>query len=60
MSDATLNPGSEHIVTIVDIGFGGEGIARINGQVIFVPFVITGEKVRVKLKVARKNSSQQT
>ncbi|MDZ4814736.1 MAG: class I SAM-dependent RNA methyltransferase [Verrucomicrobiota bacterium] len=56
MSDATLNPGSEHIVTIVDIGFGGEGIARINGQVIFVPFVITGEKVRVKLKVARKNS----
>lgn len=34
---------------ITDIAFGGEGIARYEGVVIFVPFVALGEKVRVKI-----------
>ena len=30
---------------IVDIAFGGKGVARQNGKVIFVPFTIDGETV---------------
>lgn len=45
----------EYIVKIVDNGFGGEGIAKIEGQVIIVPGAMKGEKVRIKiLKVTTK------
>lgn len=38
------------IVEIEKIVFGGDGLARLlNGKVIFVPFVIPGEKVKVKI-----------
>lgn len=40
---------------IVDNGFQGEGIAKIDGQVVFVPETIKGEKVKIKiLKVTSK------
>ena len=37
----------EYIVDIVDNGFEGEGIAKIEGFTIFIPNAIKGEKVRV-------------
>lgn len=37
----------EYIVDIVDNGFEGEGIAKIEGFAIFVPNAIKGEKVRI-------------
>ena len=37
----------EYIVEIIDNGFEGEGIAKIDGFTIFVPNSIKGEKVRV-------------
>ncbi len=40
-------------VTIVDIAFGGEGVARTDGLVVFIPFVAPGEQVRVEV-VERK------
>ena len=37
----------EYIVDIIDNGFEGEGIAKIDGFTIFIPNAIKGEKVKV-------------
>ena len=42
-----MKKNDEFVVTIDDVGFNMEGIAHIDGQTIFVPFVIPGEKVKV-------------
>ena len=44
-----IKKNQEYEVEIIDNGFEGEGIARINGKVIFVPGAIKGEKVRIKI-----------
>ena len=41
--------GDEIVLDLVDNAFGGEAVGRINNLVIFVPFAIKGEKVRVKI-----------
>ncbi len=41
--------------SVIDIGSNGEGIIKDEGQVVFVPFAITGEEVEYKvLKVDKK------
>lgn len=45
----------EYIVEIIDNGFEGEGIAKIDGFTIFVPNSIKGEKVRVLIVKALKS-----
>ena len=37
----------EYIVEIIDNGFNGEGIAKIDGYTIFVPNAIKGEKAKI-------------
>ena len=37
----------EYIVDIIDNGFQGEGIAKIDGFTIFIPNAIKGEKVKI-------------
>lgn len=37
----------EYIVDIIDTGFQGEGIAKIDGLTIFIPNAIKGEKIRI-------------
>ncbi len=37
----------EYVVEIIDNGFEGEGIAKIDGYTIFVPNAIKGEKVKI-------------
>ena len=37
----------EYIVEIIDNGFQGEGIAKIDGLTIFIPNAIKGEKIKV-------------
>lgn len=50
-----IKKNEEYIVEIIDNGFQGEGIAKIDGQVVFVPGAIKGEKVKIKiLKVTSK------
>ncbi|HEY1173635.1 MAG TPA: class I SAM-dependent RNA methyltransferase [Verrucomicrobiae bacterium] len=49
-----LKPGSRHVVTVQDVAFGGEGVARLDEFVIFVPFVLTGEEVEVELTEVKK------
>lgn len=39
---------------VVDIAFGGEGVARHGEFVIFVPFVITGERVEAEIIELKK------
>lgn len=49
-----LAPGSKVSVTIADIAFGGEGVARLEEFVIFVPFVMVGEEVEVEITEVKK------
>ena len=38
-------------LTIQDVGFGGDGVGRTpEGQAVFVPFTMTGERVRVRVE----------
>lgn len=39
----------ELIVDIIDNGFQGEGIAKIDGMTVFIPNSIKGEKVKIKI-----------
>ncbi len=41
-------------LTIVDIAFGGEGVARLDDFVIFVPFVLVGEEVEAEVTELKK------
>lgn len=47
--------GQRVIVTITDIAFGGEGVGRWNGFVVFVPFVALGEEVEAEVIDPRKH-----
>ena len=55
-SDAppALNVGDRVELTIDDMAFGGEGVGRIDGFVVFVPFVISGETVLVEITEKKK------
>jgi tRNA/tmRNA/rRNA uracil-C5-methylase (TrmA/RlmC/RlmD family) len=50
-----LSVGARLSVTIEDIAFGGEGVARVGGFVIFVPFVLAGETVEIEITDVKKN-----
>jgi len=40
---------AELTLEITDIAYGGDGIGRHDGRVVFVPFTIPGEQVRVRV-----------
>ncbi len=44
-----VDEGDELVVTIEDIGSKGDGIARIDGFVVFVPDIEVGETVRIEV-----------
>jgi tRNA/tmRNA/rRNA uracil-C5-methylase (TrmA/RlmC/RlmD family) len=56
-SDKTLmlTVGQRFEVSINDIAFGGEGVARVADLVVFVPFVLVGEEVEVEVTEVKKN-----
>lgn len=41
--------------TITDIAFGGEGVTRVDGVVVFVPFVLEGEEVEIEITEVKRN-----
>ena len=51
----TLKKNDELEVTIERLGINGEGIATYNGKVIFVPFALSGERVKIHI-INDKNS----
>lgn len=50
-----IKKNEEYIVDIIDNGYEGEGIAKIDGFTIFIPGAIKGEKV--KILIVKVNSS---
>jgi tRNA/tmRNA/rRNA uracil-C5-methylase (TrmA/RlmC/RlmD family) len=50
----SLTVGDKLTLTISDIAFGGEGVARVEEFVVFVPFVLLGEKVEVEVAEVKK------
>jgi len=52
---AGLAVGQRCNLTITDIAFGGEGVARLGEFVIFVPFVIAGEEVEAEIIELKKS-----
>ncbi len=50
-----MNPGAELELTIHDVAFGGSGVARHDGQVVFVPFTAPGERVTARVVRKKKN-----
>ena len=50
----SIRPGVRRIVSIDDIAFGGEGVARVGEFVVFVPFVVVGEEVEVEITEVKK------
>lgn len=51
----TFTPGQKIELQISDIAFGGEGVARVEEFVLFVPFVIVGETVEAQITEVKKN-----
>lgn len=50
-----MKKNEEYEVEIIDTGFKGEGITKIDGIAVFVPNVLKGEKAKIKiLKVTSK------
>jgi len=50
-----VEEGKEYKLTIVDMGKQGDGIARLQGLVIFVPGAKPGEEVEVRIKKVGRN-----
>jgi len=51
----SLNIGDRVNLPIHDIAFGGEGVARADDFVVFVPFVLVGETVEAEITEVKKN-----
>ena len=47
MKNISIKKNEQYIVDIIDNGFSGEGIAKIDGFTVFVPNAINGEKVKI-------------
>jgi predicted RNA-binding protein with TRAM domain len=54
-NSAPINVGEEHEVKIEDVGRDGDGIARIEGFVIFVTGAKVGDEVKIRINSTRRN-----
>jgi tRNA/tmRNA/rRNA uracil-C5-methylase (TrmA/RlmC/RlmD family) len=54
-SSSGLAVGQRLVMEVSDIGFGGEGVARVNDFVVFVPFVLVGEEVEAEIEEVKKS-----
>ena len=50
-----INVGDEYDVKIEDVGRDGDGIARIEGFVVFVSGAKLGDEVKIKINSTRRN-----
>lgn len=51
----SLKIGDRVELEVVDIAFGGEGVARVEDFVVFVFFVLVGERAEVEITEVKKN-----
>ncbi|OPY25924.1 MAG: translation initiation factor IF-2 subunit beta [Methanobacterium sp. PtaU1.Bin242] len=54
-NSAPLNEGEEYDVKIEDLGRDGDGIARVEGFVVFVSGAKVGDEVKIKITTTRRN-----
>ena len=50
--------GSELELTVADLAFGGAGVARLDGYVVFVSGAVPGDRVRAVVTRARRNYAE--
>ena len=50
-----VDKNEEYVVKIIDEGYEGEGIAKVEGYPIFIEGALAGEKVKVKIVKVKKN-----
>ncbi|MGL4669773.1 MAG: TRAM domain-containing protein [Methanobacteriaceae archaeon] len=54
-NDAPVKVGEEYDVKIEDTGRSGDGIAKVEGFVIFVPNAKKGQEVKIKINETKRN-----
>jgi predicted RNA-binding protein with TRAM domain len=54
-NDAPVKEGGEYDVKIEDTGRDGDGIARIEGFVVFVAGAKVGDEVKIRINSTRRN-----
>lgn len=54
-NSSPINVGDEHDVKIEDVGRDGDGIARIEGFVVFVTGAKVGDEVKIKINSTKRN-----
>lgn len=52
--DASVRTGDELQVEITAVAYGGDGLGRYGGRVVFVPFTVPGETVRARVVRVRR------
>lgn len=50
-----MKPGAEIELEVTDAAYGGDGIGRHDGRVVFVPFAIPGELVRARVEKVHRS-----
>lgn len=53
--NAPVNVGEEYDVKIEDMGRSGDGIAKVEGYIIFVPNTKKGQEVKIKVTETKRN-----
>ena len=54
-NSAPVNEGEEYDVKIEDMGRDGDGIAKVEGFIVFVNGAKKGEEVKIKINSVRRN-----
>lgn len=54
-NSAPINEGEEYDVKIEDLGRDGDGIARVEGFVVFVSDAKVGDEVKIRINSTRRN-----
>ncbi len=51
---------STHLCTIESVAYGGDGVARIDGCVVFIPGALPGEQVKIRITQQKKSFARAT
>ena len=54
-NSSPVNEGEEYDVKIEDMGRDGDGIAKVEGFIVFVSGAKKGEEVKIKINSVRRN-----
>lgn len=49
-----MTPNSTHTCTVESLAYGGDGIARIDGCVVFIPGALPGEEIKIRIAQQKK------